>query len=315
MEWINQLNQVVSYIEQHLEDEISYSEMEKMCHCSLPKLQQMFLTACGISVSEYIRNRRMTVAAEQLLNTDTKIIDLALKLGYDSPEAFTRAYRVFHGVTPSETRKTGTRETYFPISLQIHVYGGKYKVGSEAVMRFETERLIIRRFKTEDWKDLQEIAVTNAYSEFGDCDEQWPLDDDGVKDMCAYIAGENEIWAVEVKALKKVVCFINFNGINEKHSLNIGHVINLDYLGNDYEYEALKALYNYGFLELGVQDISATWTLADREKRMPLEKMGMKVVHTFMADKFRPNADGTVSQFEACRLVVTKHDWITHPVS
>ena len=186
-------------------------------------------------------------------------------------------------------------------------------MNSETIMRIETKRLVIRKFQKDDWKDLQEIAVSNANSEFGDCDEQWPTDDEGIKDMCGYLAEENQFWAVEVKELKKVVCFINFNGINENQSLNIGHVMNLEYLGNDYEYEALKALYNYGFLEFGVQEISATWTLADKEKLAPLEKLGMKIVHTFMADKFRPNADGTISQFEGCSLAVTRNNWITHP--
>lgn len=221
---------------------------------------------------------------------------------------------MFHGVTPSVTRKTGICENYFRTSLQIHVYGGKIKMESKKIMRIETERLVLRKFQEEDWKDLQEISVSNANSEFGDCDEQWPTDDDGIKDMCGYLAEDNQFWAAEVKDLKKVVCFISFNGINENQSLNIGHVVNLKYLGNDYEYEALKALYNYGFLELGVQEISATWTLADKEKLAPLEKLGMKVVRTFMANKFRPNDDGTISQFEGCSLAVTRNDWITHPV-
>lgn len=268
---------------------------------------------CGIPVSEYIRNRRMTIAAHELINTDIKIIDLALTLGYDSPESFTRAYQLFHGVPPSITRKTKSYEEYFRASIQIQVYGGKFKMGTKPIMHIETERLIIRKFQTDDWKDLQELAISNANSEFGDCDEQWPTDDDGIKGVCDYIATEQQFWAVEVKDYKKVVCFINFNGINENQNLNIGHIINGNYLGNSYEYEALKALYNYGFLELGALEISATWTLADKEKLAPLEKLGMKVVKTFMANKFRPNPDGTISQFEACSLLVTREEWITNP--
>lgn len=186
-------------------------------------------------------------------------------------------------------------------------------MSEEIITRIETERLILRKFQPEDWRDLQEIAVSNANSEFGDCDEQWPTDDGSVQDMCGYFAEEQQFWAVEVKALQKVVCFVNFNGIDENQSLNIGHVMNLKYSGNDYEYEALKALYNYGFLAFGAREISATWTLADREKLAPLEKLGMKIVSTFMADKFRPDEDGTTSQFEGCRLAVSRNDWITHP--
>lgn len=313
MEWIEKLNKMIGYIEENLKGEIDYSELTKIGCCSLPKLQQMFSITCGIPVSEYIRNRRMTIAAYELINSDTKIIDLALMLGYDSPESFTRAYRSFHGVSPSETRKSKTYEEYFRASLQIQVYGGKFKMGTEAIMRIETERLIIRKFRLDDWKDLQEIAISNADSEFADCDEQWPTDDDGIKNACDYFASGHEFWAVEVKELRKIVCFINFNSMNQNRNLNIGHVINSKYLGYDYEYEALKALYNYGFLELGALEISATWTLADKDKIAPLEKLGMKIVNTFMANKFISNSDGTISQFEACSLLVTREEWITNP--
>ena len=314
MEWVEKLNKAIGYIEEHLRGELNYNEVIKICCCSLPKFQQMFSITCGVPVSEYIRNRRMTVAAHELINTDIKIIDLALMLGYDSPESFTRAYQLFHGVSPSTTRKTKSYEEYYRASIQIQVYGGKFKMGTKPTMRIETERLIIRKFQPDDWKDLQEISMSNANSEFGDCDEQWPTDENGIKSACNYIATEHQFWAVEVKEINKVVCFINFNGINQNQNLNIGHIINANYLGNNYEYEALKALYNYGFLELGVLKISATWTLADNEKLAPLKKLGMKIVKTFMTNKFRPNSDGTTSQFEACSLLVTREEWITNPV-
>lgn len=313
MEWIEKLNKVIGYIERHLKYEIDYCEIRKICCCSLPKIQQMFSITCGISISEYIRSRRMTIAAVELVNTHIKIVDLAMQLGYESPESFTRAYRLFHGITPSATRKRKTYEKYFRISLQIHVYGGKFKMGNNPIVRIETERLIIRKFNSDDWKDLQEIAVSNANSEFADCDAQWPTDENGIKGACEFFSKGDPFWAVEVKDLKKVVCFINFNGMDENRNLNIGHIINSKYIGNDYDYEALKALYNYGFLELGALEISATWTLADKEKLAPLEKLGMKVVRTFFADKFKPNPDGTTSQFEGCSLVVTKNDWIANP--
>lgn len=186
-------------------------------------------------------------------------------------------------------------------------------MGKKAIILSETERLIIRKFKVDDWKDLQEIAISNANSEFADCDEQWPTGDDAIKGVCEYLAKEQQYWAVEVKDLKKVVCFINFNYIDKNKTLNIGHIINSKYLGNNYEYEALKALYNYGFIDLDALSISATWTLADKEKLAPLKKLGMKIVHTFVANKFKPNPDGTTSQFEACSLLITRDEWITNP--
>jgi len=313
MEMIAGLNKAIDYIEEHLRGEVDYNEVCKICACSLPKFQQMFSMTCGIPVSEYVRNRRMTIAAHEIVNSDIKILDLALMLGYDSPEAFTRAYQSFHGVPPSTTRKEKTYEEYHRASVQIQVYGGKFKMGTKSIMKIETERIIIRKIQADDWKDLQEIAISKESSPFAACDHAWPTDDDGIKGMCNYFAGENQFWVVEAKDLKKVVCFINFNGIDENQKLDIGHVMNSTYSEQGYEYEALKALYNYAFLELGALSIIAYWALDDEEKLAPLYKLGMKVTDKWMENKFSPDADGTTSQFEGGTFTVTRDEWITNP--
>ena len=192
MEWITRLNKAIAYIEDNLRREIDYKEICNICACSLPKLQQMFSLTCEIPISEYIRNRRMTIAAYELINTDIKIIDLALMLGYDSPESFTRAYQVFHGVPPSVTRKTKTYEEYFRASIQIQTYGGKFKMGTKVIMNIETEKIIIRKFKAEDWKDLQEIAISKENSPFTDADHTWPTEDNEIKKVCDYFAKEHQ---------------------------------------------------------------------------------------------------------------------------
>jgi len=255
----------------------------------------------------------MTVAAHELVKTDIKIIDLALVLGYDSPESFTRAYQVFHGVPPSATRKTGQHEEYHRALIQVQVYGGKFKMGTKAVMRIETDRIIIRKFQNNDWKDLQEIAISNENSGFADCDHKWPTDDDGVKSACEHISKGELFWAIEVKELNKVVCFINISFVDDGQSLDIGHVINYGYINNGYDYEALKALFNYGFLQLGAERIMGFWALHDKEKVAPLLKLGMKITETNVVNKFRPEPNGTVGKFECCKLVVTREEWITTP--
>ncbi len=314
MEWIERLNTAINYIEDNLTSVIDYQEICKISCCSLTKFQQMFSITCGIPVSEYIRNRKMTIAAHKLINTDIKIIDLALDLGYESPESFTRAYRSFHDISPSETRKTGKCDEFYKIIIQVQIYGGTYKMGNKPIMLIETDRIIIRKFELTDWKDLQEIAISKENSPFANCDHAWPTDVNGIKDACKYFATEQQIWAVEVKSLKKVVCFINFNFMDNEQSLDIGHVINDKYLDFGYDYEALKALYNYAFLELGAKQIQAKWALHDNEKLAPLYKLGMKVLETNISNNFSPNTDGTISQFEGCKLVVTKDEWITNPV-
>ncbi len=313
MDEIKRLNRAISYIEDALASEIDVRELCRICCCSLVKFQQMFSMVCGVPVSEYIRNRRMTLAAYELIHTNCKIIDLALRFGYDSPEAFTRAYTLFHGVSPSVTRKTGKYEEYFRVSIQIQVYGGKFKMGMKPIVFMETERLVIRKFSPKDWRDLLEIAISKARSAFADCDWAWPTDEEGTRRACEYFSKEHTVWAAEVKSLSKVVCFIHFNDIDENGVLDIGHVINDAYLNQGYEYEALKALYNYGFLELGASEIVAFWALHDEEKLAPLRRLGMKVGGVEMADCFRKNPDGTCNQFESCRLSVTREEWIEKP--
>lgn len=312
LEWIDQLNKAIGYIELHLKEKIDYEEAAKICCCSLSKFQQIFLLSTGVTISEYIRCRRMSIAAHELINTDIKVIDLALMLDYDSPEAFTRVYQSFHGVPPSVTRKTGTFDEYDRIVFQIQIYGGRSKMGANKILRIETERLIIRKFTLDDWKDLLEIAISNEKSPFADCDHTWPTDEAGIRDAVEYFSKEQQFWAVEIKDLHKVVCFINFNFMNDEQTLDIGHIINAEYLGNDYDYEALKALYNYGFIQMGAESIQAGWALNDKDKLKPLLMLGMKVTEIRMADKFRPDPDGKISQFEGCKLKVTKGEWLTN---
>lgn len=255
----------------------------------------------------------MSIAANELINTEIKIVDLALMFGYESPEAFTRAYQSFHGVPPSVTRKTGVCDTYDRIVYQIQIYGGKNAMGNKRILRIETERLIIRKFTHDDWRDFLEIAKSKERSPFAACDHAWPTDEAGIQKAVDFFANGHQFWAVEVKDLNKVICFVNFNFMDDEKSLDIGHVMNSEYFNNGYEYEALKALYNYGFIQLGAESIQACWALHDKDKLAPLLKLGMKIAQTMDADKFRPDPDGKVSKFEGCMLVVTKEEWLTNP--
>lgn len=313
LEWIDYLNKAIGYIEIHLKEKLDYKEAAKVCRCSLSKFQQIFLLSTGVTLSEYVRYRRMTIAAHELINTDIKVIDLALMLDYDSPEAFTRAYQSFHGVPPSVTRKTGTFDEYDRVVFQTQIYGGRSKMGVNKILRIETERLIIRKFTPDDWKDLLEIAISNEKSPYADCDHRWPTDEAGIKNIVTYFTKEHQFWAVEVKDLHKVVCFINFNFMDDEQTLDIGHIMNSNYIDNAYDYEALKALYNYGFIQMGAERIQACWGLDDKAKLAPLLKLGMKVTETRMADKFRPDADGRISRFAGCKLILTKEEWLTNP--
>ena len=98
MDWTTRMNQIMDYVEAHLCDSITEKEIAKIAACSYTAFQSSFSQITGISFSEYIRRRKLTCAAYDLQNTDDKIIDIAMKYGYQSPDAFRVAFKSFHGV-------------------------------------------------------------------------------------------------------------------------------------------------------------------------------------------------------------------------
>lgn len=124
MEWIDHLNQAIDYLEEHISEEISYEEAARVAGCSAYHFQRMFTYLAGAPLSEYIRRRRMSLAAVDLRSGDEKIIDIALKYGYSSPTAFNRAFQGVHGVSPSAARKGGcSLKSYPPIRFKIIIKG------------------------------------------------------------------------------------------------------------------------------------------------------------------------------------------------
>lgn len=109
MDWLTGIQNAINYIEEHLTEEIDYEEVAKEAACSNFYFQRIFGILCGISLGDYIRNRRLTLAGDELSASDDKVIDIALKYGYESPESFTRGFARFHGVTPSEAKKDGSK--------------------------------------------------------------------------------------------------------------------------------------------------------------------------------------------------------------
>lgn len=124
MEWITRLNDAVSYIEENLGEEISYDKAAQIACCSTFHFVRMFSYIADVPLSEYIRRRRLTLAAFDLQTSSEKIIDIALKYGYVSPTAFNRAFRNVHGISPTEARKQGVSLKAYPrISIKITIKG------------------------------------------------------------------------------------------------------------------------------------------------------------------------------------------------
>jgi AraC family transcriptional regulator len=125
MEWSDRMNAAIDYIEENLAGKIDFNEAAKKAYCSTFHFQRIFFAVNGLTPVEYTRRRRLTLAARELLSSNAKVIDLALKYGYESPNAFTRAFRNLHGVTPLAAREPGVQLVAFPrISFHIILKGG-----------------------------------------------------------------------------------------------------------------------------------------------------------------------------------------------
>ncbi len=124
MEWIERLNEAIGYMEEHLLDGIDYEQLGRIACCSSYHFQRMFTYMAGVPLSEYIRRRKMSLAAVDLQGKDMKIIDVAGKYGYSSPTAFNRAFQSVHGIAPSAVRNEGVPVKSFPaITFKITVKG------------------------------------------------------------------------------------------------------------------------------------------------------------------------------------------------
>ncbi|WP_017186248.1 AraC family transcriptional regulator [Alkalibacillus haloalkaliphilus] len=124
MDSLKQMNEAIDYIEKHLDNEIDYSQVAQKAQCSEYHFKRMFSFLAGIPLSEYIRRRRMTLAAMELKSGSNKIIDIALKYGYSSPNSFARAFQQVHGFMPSEIKEQSySLKSYPKLTFQLTVRG------------------------------------------------------------------------------------------------------------------------------------------------------------------------------------------------
>lgn len=132
MGWVESIQKAIHFIEEHLLADLNMEQIAKEANSSIFHFQRTFSILTDMSIADYIRRRRLTLAAQELINTDNKIIDLSYKYGYDTPEAFAKAFRKQHGVTPSEARKKlGKLQSYNRLVIQVSLKGAepmKYKI-------------------------------------------------------------------------------------------------------------------------------------------------------------------------------------------
>ena len=124
MEWLTAIRGAVAYMEDHLREDVSLDDVARAVHLSPFFLQRGFSLMTGYGVGEYLRNRRLYEAALDLQRTGEKVIDIAFKYGYETPESFTKAFTRFHGATPTQVREGAAMRTFLPLTIHISIQGG-----------------------------------------------------------------------------------------------------------------------------------------------------------------------------------------------
>jgi AraC family transcriptional regulator len=160
MDWLERMNGAVDYFEENLADEIDMNKAARIACCSVYHFQRIFAFAAEMTPGEYVRLRRMSAAAFDLQQNE-KVIDVAMKYGYNSPTAFTRAFMNVHGVTPSAVKKKGIMLKSFPrITFQMSIKGGKemnYKIMEKPAMRFVGKKETVPTINGQNFTRVPQI--------------------------------------------------------------------------------------------------------------------------------------------------------------
>ncbi len=172
MEWLSAIRVAIDYMEKHLTDDISAQDVALQVYLSPFFLQRGFSLMTGYGIGEYLRNRRLYQAALDLQRTDEKVIDIALRYCYETPESFTKAFSRFHGATPTQVRDGATVNVFLPLTIKLSIQGGyqmEYKItpmfpfkviGFQKVFDNETAYAEIPKF----WDEICEKYAFNVYA-------------------------------------------------------------------------------------------------------------------------------------------------------
>lgn len=209
MKWLKQLSQAIDYIENNLDGVISYDEAAKIACCSTFYFQRIFSYATGISLSEYIRRRRMTAAAFDLQTTCLKVMDIALKYGYESPTAFNRAFQRVHGVSPITAREKGILlNAYPPIKFSISVMGGEnmsYRIEEKEAIRIVGTRIGLQESMEQNQENVpifwDKVLNSTLFSEICSLTNEKPK---GILGITAYTDPQNIFYYIGASTDKPV---------------------------------------------------------------------------------------------------------------
>lgn len=247
MEWIESIQTAIQYIEDNITNELKVEDIAKRSYMSTYYFQKGFAFLCGMSIGEYIRKRKLSLAGKDIISTNEKIIDIAMKYGYDSPDSFTKAFIRFHGVTPTAVRKDGAMiKSFDPLKIKLSIEGGEtmnYKieekeaftiVGISKMFNYENSRTEVPKFWQENFYKEQKVRGT-----YGIC-----IDDGNAQGEFEYIIADNYDPQKEIPSgfVKKVIpkqTWIVFECIGPMPDAiqDLEEKIFSEWLPNNHEYE------------------------------------------------------------------------------
>lgn len=182
MNWITSTELAIEYIESNITEKLDYDDIAAVAFCSSYHFQRMFSVFAGCTLGEYIRARKMTLAAAELKIPDKRVIDVALKYGYESQEGFARAFTKFHGITPSAAKKKGARlKSYSRLTVYELAEGGNmldYFIEELPETSFMGYKKWFEGAPYGDLRHRQEIDLFKTT-----CNDQWILK--GMSSVCS----------------------------------------------------------------------------------------------------------------------------------
>lgn len=186
MDWITGIQKAIDYIEENMMEELNYTEIAKQAYSSSFHFQRIFSILCGCTIGEYIRSRRMTLAGSELASSDIKIVDIALKFGYDTPESFSRAFTRFHGIKPSQAKEYGAMlKSYSRLSVKMIIEGGS--VMNYRIDKKDAFQMIVKKQYFPEQEAMKERKLEEKISSFW----QEATKDGTIDTLCHYIKKGN----------------------------------------------------------------------------------------------------------------------------
>ena len=182
MNLIDGLQNAINYMEDNITEDIDYDKIAEVACSSRFYFQRIFQIVCGYTLGEYIRSRRLSLAAEELYNKNVKVIDVAFKYGYNSCESFSRAFTKFHGISPSQVKSGNSNlKSFSKLSIKIVIEGGKdmnYRI--EKTGEFT---IIAKRARYGGGKEISNKNIKKTWQTY--------FEDGTIKKLCSYIKPDN----------------------------------------------------------------------------------------------------------------------------